>query len=148
MRALATLLKGEDGEGSEEAPPREVVVLWGERLTAGPTGAAGAQALLELADNLGVAGVDGAGLLELPAASNGRGLREAGVLPNAGPGLSELSASRARATRRAIAAGSRRRRAERRSTCCSATRCASCPTASCGSARWRARARSSPTPRS
>jgi NADH-quinone oxidoreductase subunit G len=90
VRALATLLKDEDGEGSEEAPPREVVVLWGERLTAGAAGATSAQALLELADNLGVAGVEGAGLLELPAASNGRGLREAGVLPNAGPGLSEL----------------------------------------------------------
>jgi NADH-quinone oxidoreductase subunit G len=91
VRALATLLKGEDGEGSEEAPAREVVVLWGERLTAGAAGAAGAEALLDLADNLGVAGVDGAGLLELPASSNGRGLREAGVLPNAGPGLSELA---------------------------------------------------------
>jgi NADH-quinone oxidoreductase subunit G len=88
VRALATLLKGED-EGSEEAPPREVVVLWGERLTAGAGGATGAQALLDLAASLGVGGVDGAGLLELPAAGNGRGLREAGVLPNAGPGLSE-----------------------------------------------------------
>jgi NADH-quinone oxidoreductase subunit G len=28
-------------------------------------------------------------LLEIPAGTNGRGLREAGVLPNAGPGLSE-----------------------------------------------------------
>jgi NADH-quinone oxidoreductase subunit G len=104
VRKLATLLKGEDGEGSEEAPPREVVVLWGERLTAGATGAAGAQALLELASNLGVAGVDGAGLLELPAASNGRGLREAGVLPNAGPGLSASGEQSARDTR-AIAEG-------------------------------------------
>ncbi len=91
VRALATLLKGEEGEDSDEAAPREVVVLWGERLTAGAGGMAGAQSLLYLADGLGVAGVDGAGLLELPAASNGRGLREAGVLPNAGPGLSELT---------------------------------------------------------
>ena len=89
VRALATLLMGEDDD-SDEAPAREVVVLWGERLTAGAAGAAGAEALLDLADNLGVAGIDGAGLLELPAASNGRGLREAGVLPNGGPGLSEL----------------------------------------------------------
>jgi NADH-quinone oxidoreductase subunit G len=72
VRALATLLKGEDDD-SEEAPAREVVVLWGERLTAGAAGAAGAEALLDLADNLGVEGIDGAGLLELPAASNGRG---------------------------------------------------------------------------
>jgi NADH-quinone oxidoreductase subunit G len=33
--------------------------------------------------------VEGAGLLEIPAATNGRGLREAGVLPNAGAGLAE-----------------------------------------------------------
>jgi NADH-quinone oxidoreductase subunit G len=34
----------------------------------------------------------GAGLLEVPAGANARGLREAGALPNAGPGLAELSA--------------------------------------------------------
>jgi NADH-quinone oxidoreductase subunit G len=97
VRELATLLSGtgdhaqatEDGDG--DAPAREVVVLWGERLTAGPGAAAGAQSLLALADALNVADVDGAGLLEVPAAGNGRGLREAGVLPNAGAGLSELS---------------------------------------------------------
>ncbi len=65
----------------------EVVILWHERLTAGPDGAAAAQALLGLADTLSLAGVAGAGLLEIPSGSNGRGLREAGVLPNAGPGL-------------------------------------------------------------
>jgi NADH-quinone oxidoreductase subunit G len=65
----------------------EVVILWHERLTAGPDGAAAAQALLDLARTLSLAGVDGAGLLEIPAGSNGRGLREAGVLPNGGPGL-------------------------------------------------------------
>jgi NADH-quinone oxidoreductase subunit G len=68
----------------------EVVILWGERLTAGPDGATAAQALLELAQTLSLADTSGAGLLEIPAAANGRGLREAGVLPNAGPGLSEL----------------------------------------------------------
>jgi NADH-quinone oxidoreductase subunit G len=104
VRELATLLKGEDGDGSEEAPPREVVVLWGERLTAGPAGVDGAHALLDLAESLGVADVDGAGLLELPTASNGRGLREAGVLPNAGPGLSDPAEQDARDAR-AIAQG-------------------------------------------
>jgi NADH-quinone oxidoreductase subunit G len=104
VRELATLLKGEDGDGSEEAPRREVVVLWGERLTAGPAGVDGAHALLDLAESLGVADVDGAGLLELPAASNGRGLREAGVLPNAGPGLSDPAEQGARDAR-AIAQG-------------------------------------------
>jgi NADH-quinone oxidoreductase subunit G len=67
----------------------EVVILWSERLTAGPNGVAAAQALLDLAETLSLADADGAGLLEIPAGTNGRGLREAGVLPNAGPGLSE-----------------------------------------------------------
>ncbi len=84
VERLARLLRGEGGE-----EPREVVLLWGERLTAGPRGAAGARALLAIADALGMASTTGAGLLEVPLASNGRGLREAGVLPNAGPGLSE-----------------------------------------------------------
>ena len=86
VRALAELLVG--GEQQREQP-REVVVLWGERLTAGEHGESGARALLAVADSLGMAGIEGAGLLEIPAASNGRGLREAGVLPNAGPGFAE-----------------------------------------------------------
>ncbi len=91
LRELAALLRGPASE--EDGPAREVVILWGERLAAGPNGEAGAQALLEIADALGLAGVEGAGLLEIPSASNGRGLREAGVLPNAGPGLSEPSSA-------------------------------------------------------
>ena len=92
VRELAALLRGPQSdaaqdEGESRAP--EVVILWGERLAAGPNGQAGVRALLEIADTLGMAGVEGAGLLEIPAASNGRGLREAGALPNAGPGLSE-----------------------------------------------------------
>jgi NADH-quinone oxidoreductase subunit G len=92
VRELAALLRAPRGEderdGGEQRTP-EVVILWGERLAAGPNGEAGIRALLEIADALGMAGTDGAGLLEIPATSNGRGLREAGVLPNAGPGLSE-----------------------------------------------------------
>jgi NADH-quinone oxidoreductase subunit G len=97
--ALAALLSGpaaaDSAAAGDDAParPREVVILWGERLTAGPNGAGGASALLGLAEELGMAGVDGAGLLEIPAFTNGRGLREAGVLPNAGPGLSAPAAS-------------------------------------------------------
>jgi NADH-quinone oxidoreductase subunit G len=68
----------------------EIVILWGERLTGGPEGIRAAQALLDLAGTLGIADTDNAGLLEIPAQSNGRGLREAGVLPNAGPGLSSV----------------------------------------------------------
>ncbi len=84
---LAALLRGEE----ENEEPREVVILYGERLTSGPNGAAGAYALLQIAEHLGLAGTAGAGLLEIPAAGNGRGLREAGVLPNAGPGLAEVA---------------------------------------------------------
>ncbi len=86
IRDLAALLRNPAHHGEEEQP-REVVVLWGERLTAGPNGPAAAQALLDIAAVLGMADVEGAGLLEVPAGTNGRGLREAGVLPNAGPGL-------------------------------------------------------------
>ena len=42
---------------------------------------AGASALVALADALGLRGRDGAGLLGVPAAAHGRGLREAGGLP-------------------------------------------------------------------
>jgi len=88
IRQLASLLSGpQDAEGA-----REVVVLWGERLTAGPAGEDGARALLQIARSLGMADADGAGLLELPSSANGRGLREAGMLPNAGPGLGDPSA--------------------------------------------------------
>ena len=38
------------------------MILWHERLTAGPDGAARARALLELADTLSLADTDGAGL--------------------------------------------------------------------------------------
>jgi NADH-quinone oxidoreductase subunit G len=69
--------------------PGEIVILWGERLAAGPDGVRAVEALLEMAAKLGIAETEGAGLLEIPAQANGRGLREAGFLPNAGPGLSE-----------------------------------------------------------
>jgi NADH-quinone oxidoreductase subunit G len=80
LRELALSL-GQAGE--------DVVILWSERLTEGPNGPAAAQALLEIAASLSMSEVAGAGLLEIPAGANGRGLREAGVLPNSGPGLRE-----------------------------------------------------------
>jgi NADH-quinone oxidoreductase subunit G len=89
IRASAAELREgaeELARGLSDAGP-EIVVLWGERLTAGPDGATNAQALLDLAATLSLAEVEGGGLLEIPAVANGRGLREAGVLPNAGPGL-------------------------------------------------------------
>jgi NADH-quinone oxidoreductase subunit G len=114
VRELAALLTGggDGAAGDDETPAREVVIVWGERLTAGPNAVAGAIALLALADALGMVGTDGAGLLEVPAFANGRGLREAGVLPNAGPGLAapptangETPARDARAIAAGLAAG-------------------------------------------
>jgi NADH-quinone oxidoreductase subunit G len=73
---LARLLR----EGGED-----IVILWGERLPA-----AALPHLLSIAQRLGLADREGAGLLEIPALTNGRGLREAGVLPDAGPGYADL----------------------------------------------------------
>ncbi|HEY1539326.1 MAG TPA: NADH-quinone oxidoreductase subunit NuoG [Solirubrobacteraceae bacterium] len=69
----------------------DVVIVYGERLTHGPRGEHAARALLNIAGRVVTPGHDGCGLLELPAGSNGRGLREVGVLPNAGPGLTPVS---------------------------------------------------------
>jgi NADH-quinone oxidoreductase subunit G len=82
---LADFLRGSDEE------EREVAVLWHERLTAGPQGADAARALLRIAELLHMAERECAGLLEIPASANGRGLREAGMLPNCGPGYGDLA---------------------------------------------------------
>jgi NADH-quinone oxidoreductase subunit G len=66
-----------------------VVVIWGERLSHGERGRQGIAALVALARKLNLAGTDGAGLLEIPSGTNGRGLREVGCLPNLGPGLAD-----------------------------------------------------------
>jgi NADH-quinone oxidoreductase subunit G len=80
VRGLAELLRS----GGED-----VVIVWGERLHPDAL-----PHLLAVARRLRLAEHAGAGLLELPAGANGRGLREAGVLPNAGPGYAELTAER------------------------------------------------------
>jgi NADH-quinone oxidoreductase subunit G len=67
----------------------DVVVLWGERLTHGPRGAEATSALLALARALKLEGSECGGLLEVPAGTNARGLREVGVLPNMKGGLQE-----------------------------------------------------------
>jgi NADH-quinone oxidoreductase subunit G len=72
VRELAELLSGAG---------TDVVILWGERLTAGERGAQAAQALLNVAGRLVAHDRDGAGLLEVPSGTNGRGLREAGAVP-------------------------------------------------------------------
>jgi NADH-quinone oxidoreductase subunit G len=82
VRALAALLS-EAGE--------DIVIVYGERLTGGARGEHAARALLNVAGRVITAGHDGCGLLELPAGTNGRGLREVGVLPNVGPGLTPVN---------------------------------------------------------
>jgi NADH-quinone oxidoreductase subunit G len=70
-----------------------VVVLWGERLGDGERGPQALRALLALARALGVADEEGAGLIEVPAGTNARGLREVGCLPTLGPGLADPAAA-------------------------------------------------------
>ncbi len=94
---LAKLLR----DGGED-----VVIVWGERI-----GAEAAAALLRIAELLNLADHAGAGLLEIPSGSNGRGLREAGVLPNAGPGYLDVASPGRGAAE--IAQASRRRRRHR-----------------------------------
>ena len=83
----------EQGKASEMAETlrgaESVVVVWGERI--GREGDGAATALINMAAALDLAGKDGSGLLEIPETTNARGLREAGCLPDAGPGLSEVS---------------------------------------------------------
>ncbi|MGA2008332.1 MAG: NADH-quinone oxidoreductase subunit NuoG [Solirubrobacteraceae bacterium] len=103
--ALAGALRGESGAGATKAAQaagtsaeevaalaamlrearEEIVVLYGERLLDG----GGGRSLLELAGALSLGAHEGAGLISIPDAANGRGLREAGVLPNAAPGLGD-----------------------------------------------------------
>ncbi len=71
-------------EGGED-----VVILWGERwLDEEALGT-----LLSVAQRLGLSDRPGAGLLEIPAGANGRGLREAGVIPGCGPGYCDVDTS-------------------------------------------------------
>ena len=75
--AIAEVLQGAE----------QVVVIWGDRI--GREGDRAIGALLDLAKALDLADKDGSGLLEVPEIANARGLREAGCLPDAGPGLGE-----------------------------------------------------------
>jgi NADH-quinone oxidoreductase subunit G len=66
----------------------DLVIVYGERgLTP-----QGATALLNVASRLGLRGRAGAGLLEVPASANGRGVREAGFAPAHGPGYAPVEA--------------------------------------------------------
>jgi NADH-quinone oxidoreductase subunit G len=83
VTALAQLLR----TGGED-----IVILWGEAI-----GAQALPSLLRIAEKLELSGREGAGLLEIPAGTNARGIREAGALPNAGPGYSETTSGRSAA---------------------------------------------------
>jgi NADH-quinone oxidoreductase subunit G len=69
-----------------------VVVLWGERLSHGRRGRHAVAALLALARALGLNSASGAGMIEIPAGTNLRGLREVGCLPNLKAGLADADA--------------------------------------------------------
>ncbi len=72
--------------GGADSEPGKVVVIWGDRLARdGAT-----DALLGLASALNLGAFEGSGLLEIPDFANARGIREAGCLPDAGPGLTSL----------------------------------------------------------
>ncbi|HET8822678.1 MAG TPA: NADH-quinone oxidoreductase subunit NuoG, partial [Thermoleophilaceae bacterium] len=70
----------------------DVVVIWGERVLSGGRGSHAGQALLAVADALGVAAKEESGLIGIPAETNGRGLREVGCVPGLGPGLQDSEA--------------------------------------------------------
>jgi NADH-quinone oxidoreductase subunit G len=76
LRALATQLR----DGGED-----LVIVWSERI-----GAEAANALARIAEILELAR-PGAGLLEIPTGANGRGLREAGAIPDCAPGYAPLA---------------------------------------------------------
>jgi len=67
----------------------DVVVIWGERVVRGGRGMHAGQALLAVADTLGLARKPESGLIGIPAGANGRGLREVGCIAGMGPGLAD-----------------------------------------------------------
>ncbi|HSC02258.1 MAG TPA: NADH-quinone oxidoreductase subunit NuoG [Solirubrobacteraceae bacterium] len=79
-----TELAGYLREGGED-----LVIIWGERCLDEPA----LRALLSIVDRLGLADREGAGLLEIPAGANGRGLREAGATPGMGPGFAAITSA-------------------------------------------------------
>ena len=90
-----------------------VVVLWGEQISRGERGSQAVDALLAAAGTLD------ARLIEIPAAANGRGLREVGCGAGLGPGLADADfdaegdPARARAARGGARAGTARERGQR-----------------------------------
>ena len=101
LSELAAALRdgGREGDAAEAAAALgdagRVVILWGDRI--GREGDGAHRALLDVAAVLGMADREGSGLMEIPTATNARGLREAGCLPDAGPGLAATGAPNATA---------------------------------------------------
>jgi NADH-quinone oxidoreductase subunit G len=69
----------------------DVVVIVSERVFGGERGSAAGEALLAVADALGIAGRAESGLIAIPAETNGRGLREVGCSPGLEPGLADAA---------------------------------------------------------
>ena len=95
LRALHGQLAGSGSDGYEEAEriagvlrPGSTVLAWSERLANGPEGDATLRALLDCARALRL-DADGSGMIPIPEATNGRGLREVGCVPDAGAGFAE-----------------------------------------------------------
>jgi NADH-quinone oxidoreductase subunit G len=76
-----------------ELRPGKTIVIYGERLGRGAAGESALGSLLEIARAL-EADATGAGLLGVPDGANARGLREVGVNPETGPGLSPTTPGR------------------------------------------------------
>ena len=98
LEELASGLSGSTADSGRDASrlasaldPGNTVVIFSERIGHGPDGERALAALLRCAEALKLS-ADGAGLIEIPDATNARGLREAGCLPTAGPGLAATSA--------------------------------------------------------
>jgi NADH-quinone oxidoreductase subunit G len=69
-----------------------IVLIWGDRIARESEGAL--TALLDVTSALNLADKNDSGLLEIPELTNARGLREAGCLPDAGPGLTATAAGK------------------------------------------------------
>jgi NADH-quinone oxidoreductase subunit G len=80
IREAAAVLRNTEGP---------TVVIWSERLAHGARERQAVARLLELASTLELDEADGAGLIEIPSGTNGRGLREVGCVPNLRPGLAD-----------------------------------------------------------
>ena len=100
LTGLNRALQGEK-DGSEDiaaalrdtAREGNVAIIWGEGVGTGPGGEQAVAALLDIAKLLGLADKEGSGLLEVPEAANGRGIRESGASANMGPGLRAVDAA-------------------------------------------------------